>query len=67
VPRNRQPLYLHASGTKNRKPANQPIALALANELRPWLAGQPGRQSVFPLHHETAKAIRRDLEAASIP
>jgi len=60
-------IHLRASGTKNRRPANQPIPLTLAHELRGWLPGQPKRRSVFPLHHETAKAIRRDLEAARIP
>jgi len=29
--------------------------------------GKAPGQSVFPLHHETAKMIRRDLEAAGIP
>src|SRR5262249_35376830 len=29
--------------------------------------GKPPGEPVFPLHHETAKAIRVDLEAAGIP
>ena len=48
-------------------PADQPIPLALARDLRDWLKDKPPGQSVFPLHHETAKAIRGDLEAAGIP
>jgi site-specific recombinase XerD len=60
-------IYLKASGTKNRKPANQPISTALADDLRRWLREQPPGEPPFPLHHETAKAIRIDLEAAGIP
>jgi site-specific recombinase XerC len=60
-------IFLRASSTKNRKPADQPIPQALARELREWLRGKPPGESVFPLHHETAKAIRGDLEAIGIP
>ena len=60
-------IFLGASSTKNRKPADQPIPHALAFELRNWMRGKPRGQSVFPLHHETAKAIRGDLAAAGIP
>jgi site-specific recombinase XerC len=60
-------IYLVAASTKNGKPADQPISQALAAELRSWLADKVPGEQVFPLHHETARAIRRDLEAASIP
>jgi integrase len=60
-------VFLRRSSTKNRKPADQPIPLALARELCDWLGGRPSGASVFPLSHETAKAIRADLEAAGVP
>ncbi len=60
-------IFLRASSTKNRKPADQPISQSLAQELREWLRKKPRGQSVFPLHHDTAKAIRADLEACGIP
>jgi integrase len=59
-------IHLKASGTKNRKAADQPITSALARDLADWIAGIRPKESVFPLHHETAKAIRQDLEAAGI-
>ena len=59
-------IYLSAGSTKNRKSANQPIPAALASDLRAWLAGKTPGVSVFPLHHETAKAICRDLERVGI-
>ena len=59
-------VFVAASSTKNRKSADQPISHALAAELRSWIADKVPGESVFPLHHETAKAIRRDLEAAGI-
>ena len=60
-------VFLRASATKNRRPADQPVPQTLARDLSEWLSGKPAGVSVFPLHHETAKAIRRDLEAAEIP
>ncbi len=60
-------IVLMANATKNRKPAVQPISIRLANELRQWLATNPDDGPVFPLHHETAKAMRADLEAAGVP
>ncbi len=57
-----QPIIcLKASSTKNRKPADQPTAQALARELRDWIQDRLRGQSVFPLDHDTAKAIRADL------
>jgi integrase len=58
---------LKAGSTKNRRPVTQPVPLALAHALSAWLRGQPAGGPVFLLHHETAKAIRRDLDAAGIP
>jgi integrase len=58
---------LTPSVAKNRRGVEQPISRALAEDLRPWIASVLRGQSVLPLHHETAKAIRRDLEAAGIP
>ena len=60
-------VFLRASATKNRRPAEQPIPLALAASLSDWLSDRPPGSSVLPLHHETAKAIRADLAAAGIP
>ena len=60
-------IFLRASATKNRRPADQPVPQTLARDLSAWLADKSAGVSVFPLHHETAKAIRRDLEAAGIP
>ena len=51
-------VFLRASATKNRRPAEQPVPLALARDLADWLRDKPPGASVFPLHHETAKAIR---------
>ena len=54
--------------TKNGKEAVQPIAVALAARLRPWLAGKPAGRSVFEgMTKETAVMLRVDLEAAGIP
>jgi hypothetical protein len=60
-------IFLKAAATKNRKPADQPITRELARTLREWLRGQPAGQSVFPLHHDTAKAIEVDLRECGIP
>jgi site-specific recombinase XerC len=62
----RPTIYLEASCTKNRRPADQPIARSVAEILRLWLRGKPPGESVFPLHHDTGKAIRADLEAIGI-
>ncbi len=59
-------IYLRASSTKNRKPADQPIAQSVARDLRDWIRDKPNGQSVFPLDHDIAKAIRDDLEAIRI-
>jgi hypothetical protein len=62
-------VWLRASAPKNRRPAEQPVPTSLARDRARWLSGAPGRggASDFPLRHETAKAICRDLEAAGIP
>src|SRR5262249_1021781 len=56
-------IVLAARNAKNRRPVEQEIKQSLADELRQWLKGKPARVSVFPLHHETAQAMRADLEA----
>jgi integrase len=60
-------IVLRASATKNRRPAEQPLPLSLVHEVAEWIRDKPAGASVLPLHHETAKAIRRDLDAAGIP
>ena len=59
-------IVLRASSAKDRRPAEQPIPAMLARDLREWLQDKPSGQSIFPLNHETARAIRGDLEAAGI-
>jgi site-specific recombinase XerC len=63
----RPTIFLKASCTKNRRPADQPIARSLAEILRAWLRDKPPGRSVFSLGHETAKAIMDDLEAIGVP
>ena len=60
-------VFLRASATKNRRPAEQPIPSSLVRDLADWLRDKPSGEAVLPLHHDTAKAIRRDLESAGIP
>ena len=60
-------VFLKRSSTKNRKPADQPISQALARDIRVWLRNSPSGEPVLPLHHETAKAIKADLEACGVP
>jgi Phage integrase family len=62
-----RPTVLRAGSTKSRKPADQPFPESLAGELRNWLRDKPSGQSVFPLNHDTAKAIRADLEDCGVP
>ena len=59
-------VVLKAGDAKDRRKVEQPISAELAADLLPWLAGKPSGRPVLPLHHETAKMIRRDLEAAGI-
>jgi integrase len=63
---NRPTIVLKPPDAKNRRGVEQPISQALAARLRPFLAGKHRGKSVFTLHHETAKAIRIDLERAGI-
>jgi site-specific recombinase XerD len=55
--------------SKNGQKATQPIAAALADRLRPWLAGKPRGKCVFERmpNIRTAAMLRRDLAAAGIP
>src|SRR5262249_5917630 len=48
---------------KVSRSANPDVPGTRPSPVAPRQAGRP----VFPLHHETARAIRRDLEAAGIP
>jgi integrase len=63
----RPTIYLKASSTKNRKPADQPVARPVAAMLRRWLEGRPAGRPVFPLHCEMAKAMQADLRAIGVP
>src|SRR5262249_6871737 len=56
-----------ARDAKNRRPVDQPIPLSIVAPLRDWLRDKAPGESVFPLHHDTGKAIRADLEACGIP
>jgi integrase len=54
--------------TKNGKEAVQPIAVALAEELKPWLAGKPAGTPVFEgMSSRQAQMLRIDLKAAGVP
>ncbi len=54
--------------TKNGKPAVQPLAMSLADRLRPWLVQRaPGRPVFEGMPRRTAEMLRRDLKAAGIP
>ena len=53
-----------------RRTASRPISLSpssLVDPLRDWFADKAPGESVFPLHHDTGKAIRSDLEAIGVP
>jgi integrase len=52
---------------KNGSEAVQPLALALADRLRPWVALRPAGKPVFGgMTERTAEMLRVDLEAAGI-
>ncbi len=54
--------------TKNKQKATQPIAAALADRLKPWLAGKrPGRPVFDGMPAKAAAMLRADLEAAGVP
>ena len=59
-------IVLRPADSKNRKGADQPIPVTLADELRPWLEKMSKGSPVFSLHRETARMIRQDLRAAEI-
>ena len=59
-------VILAAKDAKNRKAVDQPIPASTVVPLRNWLRDKAPGESIFPLHHDTAKAIRTDLEAAGI-
>jgi integrase len=53
-----------AAYSKRRRQDVQPIQHGLAELLRPWLAGRPRDERLFPLPHNTSKMFQRDLAAA---
>ena len=53
-----------AGSSKHRREDVQLIPDELAAMLRPWLAGKPAGEPVFPLPDKTAKMLRMDLAAA---
>jgi integrase len=53
---------------KNKRPALQPLPRAVAERLRPWLAGKASGGPVFAgMSNRAAEMIRHDLEVAEIP
>jgi integrase len=62
----RPSIFLKAAAAKNGKPADQPIARAVADRLRRWLRDKPAGRPVFPLDRDMAKAIRCDLKAIGV-
>ena len=60
-------ITVQARDARNRKPTVQPIPLALADLLRPWLQGRPAGERVFRLPYWTAKMLREDLDACNPP
>ena len=59
-------IVVQAKAAKSRRRADQPIPRDLARDLTAWLVGKPPGIAALPLHHETAKMIRQDLEAAGV-
>jgi site-specific recombinase XerD len=56
------------SYTKNKQAAIQPIPVALADRLAPWLARKaPGRPVFEGMTKRTAEMLRHDLEVAKVP
>jgi integrase len=61
-------ITVRAGYTKNKREAVQPIPAALADWLRPWLAGKaPGKPVFAEMPRRTAKMLRFDLKAAGVP
>jgi integrase len=63
------PIVRLRKGTKNKKPAEQPIPPAVAARLRTYLAGRPADRPVWPgtWHPRAADMLRADLAAAGVP
>jgi len=54
--------------SKNGQEAEQPIATALADRLKPWLAGKPLGKPVFArMNNRQSDMLRADLKAAGVP
>ena len=61
-------VIVSAGYAKNGREAVQPIAVGLADRLRPWLARRPAGTPVFAgMTEKTAKMLRVDLKAAGVP
>jgi integrase len=61
-------VLVKAAFSKRRRDDVQPIPVALANRLRPWLATRPAGEPLFGrLTTRTAEMLRVDLEAAGVP
>jgi integrase len=60
-------IFVEDEDTKNGKEANLPLPKAMVADLKKWLIGKRGL--LFPglATKDTAKMIRRDLEALGIP
>jgi integrase len=58
-----------AGYAKNRKTARQPLPHIVVEALRPWLAGKPAGEPVWPTGwwKRSARMFRADLKAAGIP
>ena len=55
---------VEAGASKHRREDVQLIPDEFVAMIRPWLAGKPEGQSIFPLPDRTAKMLRADLSAA---
>jgi integrase len=58
-----------AATAKNRKYTEQPLPADLVKLLKPWLAGKPAGERLWPgrWHQRAAEMLRTDLTAANVP
>lgn len=61
-------VHLHAADTKGKRAAVQPLHPAVAAELRPYLAGRPAAEPVWPggWWRRAAGLLKRDMAAAGV-
>jgi len=57
---------VEAAYSKRRRHDVQPLPVALAEGLKPWLVAKKAKRPVFGLPDKTAKMLRADLDAAGI-